>query len=330
MLGLAGRDSLPDPLAVPFKSHVKFDCRTVIASEEGIEVLVDLLMDPVEQQQLAAAQALQNLADPAVKGGMEMIVKVLTDEHDDGFQKIAHVFHVMDHSRIPETFDAIGGVATSILVWTPPKDKKEKGLSLKLRKKLLHSMVKPYPEKLVMEGRAMGLVKQLLVCITKRINIEQLVEEDVKAIDTFFLFLASESNITILRTLHLLTKLVTTSLLSLRTQWSEEMCQQHHFQQLMQNVIRSTDKNIAQAYRSLLNHVLRQCDQKKLMITVTTLKEESLNAAEKLFIAKILYGCLSSVKTDVMSSTPVRFPSLRKAKEKSRLGLGPVNKLEIA
>ena len=89
------------------------------------------------------------------------------------------------------------------------------------------------------------------------------------------------------------------------------MCQKEQFQQLMQNVIRSTDKNIAQAYRTLLNHVLSQCDQKKLMDTVTTLKEESLNAAEKLFIAKILYGCLSSVKTDVTTSTPVRFPNLK-------------------
>ena len=70
-----------------------------------------------------------------------------------------------------------------------------------------------------MEGRATVMVSQLFLVIQKRVNIEFLAAKEVKAIDTFFLFLASETNLTVLRTLNLLMRLV--------RGWSARACWYH-------------------------------------------------------------------------------------------------------
>lgn len=327
MLG-AGHAHLPDALTVPLKQVVRFDCRDVIASREGIEVLCDLLKDPVEAQRHAAAEALRNLADPAVQGGMERIVSVLTHENADGDSRILAMYDVFRAARLPATFEAIGGLATNVLCWDPPKG--TSGISPKVRKALILHMVKPHAEKGVNEGRAPLLVSQLMMVTEKRENIEHMAADEVKAIDTFFIFLASENTLTVFRTLQLLTKLVTKSTYELRFKWSDTMCHKDHFQRLMQMVMRSTDRRIALAYRTLLNFVLKQCDQQRLMDTVTNLREDDIKVEEQLFIAKILYGCLSAVEPERMTRDPIEAPGLKDARANRTRGLGKIRKLEIA
>merc|ERR1711972_1270687 len=61
-LGATGQDDMPDPVHMPTTAVEIFDARDKVASEAGIEVLCDLLMDPLESQKRAAGEALKNLA----------------------------------------------------------------------------------------------------------------------------------------------------------------------------------------------------------------------------------------------------------------------------
>ena len=84
---------------------------------------------------------------------------------------------------------------------------------------------------------------------------------------------------------------VTVSSFDLRARWAEEMCQREHFQKLMVMVMRTSDKRVAEKYKLLLNYVVKQCDQRQLMETVTAIREDQIKPEEHLFIAQILYGC---------------------------------------
>lgn len=82
-LGQPGVDDLPDPVHLPGLPVQIFDPRLKVASEEGIDVLCDLLNDPLESQKQAAGQALRNLADPAVGTNMKRVVSVLLKPVED-------------------------------------------------------------------------------------------------------------------------------------------------------------------------------------------------------------------------------------------------------
>jgi len=79
--------------------------------------------------------------------------------------------------------------------------------------------------------------------------------------------MVTEDSNTQCRTLELLINLVTKSSSELRYKWAEEMTQSHHFQKLMQMVMRSGERRIKFLYEKLLNNVLTRCDQQKLMNT---------------------------------------------------------------
>ncbi|CAE8652103.1 unnamed protein product, partial [Polarella glacialis] len=73
-LGITGTDDLPDPVHMPAVPVKIFDAREKVASEAGIEVLCDLLKDPLEVQKQAAAEVLlpvllRKVVDPGMALG---------------------------------------------------------------------------------------------------------------------------------------------------------------------------------------------------------------------------------------------------------------------
>eukprot|EP00928_Gymnodinium_smaydae_P091123 TRINITY_DN74823_c0_g1_i1.p1 TRINITY_DN74823_c0_g1~~TRINITY_DN74823_c0_g1_i1.p1 ORF type:complete len:786 (-),score=219.46 TRINITY_DN74823_c0_g1_i1:44-2260(-) len=328
-LGRSGVDQCPDPLLIPAAVKAVFDCRLVVASQAGVEVLTDLLQDPLEGQKRAAAEALKNLADPAVAAGMRKVVETLmVVDSASGKRRIEAVYHTMCTCQEAATFEAVTELAANLLNWEPPVG--EKGISERVRLELIKFMVLPPENEDHMEGRAKCVTRNLQVCIQIRRNVEHLAEPEVQAIDTFFKYLASKDSSTVLQTLELLIKLVTKSSSELRYRWAEEMCQSHHFQKLMQMVMRSGDRNIKRLYETLLNYVLKQCDQKKLMETVTSFSLDDITQEERFYISKILYGCLSAVEMKKETRTLAAPPLSEATLPKHASGVTePIHKLQI-
>ncbi|CAE7929381.1 RYR1 [Symbiodinium sp. KB8] len=154
-IGLTGSDDLPDPVHLPGLPVQIFDARLKVASEEGIEVLCDLLKDPLEAQKQAAGQALRNLADPAVVTNMRKVVSVLlrSIDPDTGAdaKKMDNVCSVMLEAREAATFEAVAELATNLLTWTPPPG--EEGIDREARLELIKHIVKQHSDSAITEAR---------------------------------------------------------------------------------------------------------------------------------------------------------------------------------
>ena len=256
VLGRSGVDNVPDPLQLPIAVKAVFDCRTVVAQRQGIEVLTTLLAEPLEVQKRAAANALRNIADPAVAAGMRQTIKVLSGiKQGSEERRIENVYRVMRECKEAATFDAIVELAVNLLNWEPPIG--EKSVDEKVRLELIKNMVLPPEDAELLEGRAPIVMMQLTVCIQLRVNLELLALKEVKAVDTFFKYLALKDPMTVIRTLDFLILLIRKSTKDLREYWAEEMTMRDHFQKLMQMVMRSGDRRIKSLYEELLNYVLK-------------------------------------------------------------------------
>ena len=325
-LGQPGIDDLPDPVHLPGVPVQIFDPRLKVASEEGIEVLCDLLEDPLESQKQAAGQALRNLADPAVVTNMKRVVSVLLREsEEDGKSKMQNVYKVMLEAREAATFEAIAELATNLLTWVPPPG--ESGIDKIARLELIKHIVKQHPDAAVTEARAPIVVHQLLMLIHFPENVKCLADPSVQAMNTFFRFLTLGFT-TVTRTQDLLIKLLAGPLPEVRQQWAEEICQGEKFQRFMQQLIRrKDDRRISSQYRVLLNFVLQQCNQRRLMGTLCAIRDDDLSNDELFLVSKVLYSCLSTVPTFV-STKAIQAPKpLKKARASD--GLGQIMKLRV-
>ncbi|CAE7450627.1 RYR1, partial [Symbiodinium necroappetens] len=169
-IGLTGSDDLPDPVHLPGLPVQIFDARLKVASEEGIEVLCDLLKDPLE-----AASLLKPSIDP--------------DTGADAKK--------MDNAREAATFEAVAELATNLLTWTPPPG--EEGIDREARLELIKHIVKQHSDSAITEARAPIVVHQLLMLIHFQENVQCLADPSVGAMSTFFRFLTSNFT-TVIRT----------------------------------------------------------------------------------------------------------------------------------
>lgn len=329
-LAQPGVDDLPDPVHLPGIPVQIFDPRLKVASEEGIDVLCDLLNDPLESQKQAAGQALRNLADPAVVTNMKRVVSVLLKPLEDAetgqvFSKMHNVYKVMLEAREAPTFEAVAELATNLLTWIPPPG--EMGIDNEARLELIKHIVKQHPDANVTEARAPIVVHQLLMLIHFPENVKCLADPSVAAMNTFFRFLTS-SFTTVTRTQDLLIKLLAGPLPEVRQQWAEEICQGDKFQRFMQQLIRrKDDRRISSQYRVLMNFVLQQCNQRKLMGTLSAIRDDDLSNDELYLVAQVLYSCLSTVPSSV-STKAIQSPKPLK-KARSLDGLGQILKLRV-
>ena len=330
-LGQPGVDDLPDPVHLPGIPVQIFDPRLKVASEEGIDVLCDLLNDPLESQKQAAGQALRNLADPAVVTNMKRVVSVLLKPLEDPetgqvLTKMHNVYKVMLEAREAATFEAVAELATNLLTWVPPPG--ETGIDNEARLELIKHIVKQHPDSAVTEARAPIVVHQLLLLIHFPENVKCLADPSVAAMNTFFRFLTS-SFTTVTRTQDLLIKLLAGPLPEVRQQWAEEICQGDKFQRFMQQLIRrKDDRRISSQYRILMNFVLQQCNQRKLMGTLSAIRDDDLSNDELFLVAQVLYSCLSTVPSSV-STKAIQAPKPLKKARQSDSGLGQILKLRV-
>ncbi|CAE7265603.1 RYR1 [Symbiodinium microadriaticum] len=127
----------------------------------------------------------------------------------------------------------------------------------------------------------------------------------------------------------LLIKLLAGPSLELRQHWAEEICQGEKFQRFMQQIIRrKDDRRISGQYRVLMNFVLQQCNQRRLMSTLCAIRDDDLSVDEQVLVAQVLYSCLSNVQPSV-ATKPIQAPdTLRKARA-SETGLGQIMKLRV-
>ncbi|CAE7938174.1 RYR1 [Symbiodinium necroappetens] len=334
-LGRSGVDLLPNPLSMPVAVRASFDTRQVVAARQGVEVLCELLSGGSEAQRRSAVFALRNLADPAVTAGLHGAVYRLLQTCQEACARLRRS-RICSRSPRPKasTFAAAAELVTNILNWEPPLGEKgvEDGIRLELIKHLIAPPIDPVDQvvdKARLEDRAPHVTQRLMTSVEIRRNVELMADPKANAVETFFMYLSCSQSLTVTRTLELLIRLVSRSTSEIRRTWAEDMCQSHHFKRLMEMVMQQGDRRVRGLYETLLGFVLKQCDQTRLMETVTSYSEDEISAEERFYIGKILYGCLSCVKS-MQETRPLLAPALADAmKPEHAQGVSRIRKLQI-
>ncbi|CAE7569626.1 RYR1, partial [Symbiodinium sp. CCMP2456] len=249
-------------------------------------------------------------------------------------RRVEAVYRLLQTCQEASTFAAAAELVTNILNWEPPLG--EKGVEDSIRLELIKNLIAPpidpvdqVVDKARLEDRAPHVTQRLMTSVEIRRNVELMADPKANAVETFFMYLSCSQSLTVTRTLELLIRLVSRSTSEIRRTWAEDMCQSHHFKRLMEMVMQQGDRRVRGLYETLLGFVLKQCDQTRLMETVTSYSEDEISAEERFYIGKILYGCLSCVKS-MQETRPLLAPALADAmKPEHAQGVSRIRKLQI-